>query len=389
MLRDRFTRRGKTARSIEEDDDEYAGAHFQKFFCKVANRFLNREVENMDITQTTPSTSVTSKRLLEFGFGFAPALIIDAAVKYYIFDALDHGPKTLKEIHFATGASKRGLSVVLNALVALELLQKDAEGFYSLTSESAAFLVRSQPNYQGTLFHHVSGQLIPNWLQLSEALGTGRPVVAADLEEDAAYFQQFVEDLFGFNHAAAQRLAEILEISKTSELISVLDIAAGSGVWGISLAQRSYMVRVKAVDLPAILPITRKMAERHGVEEQFIYAEGVWAKVDFGGGHHIALLGHILHSQGVAGSQALIGKTYSALAPGATIVIADWLTNSERTAPSLPLLFAVNMLVHTTDGDTFSFEEIRSWLEQSGFDDVRLVSVPAVSPLILATKPAP
>ena len=90
----------------------------------------------------------------------------------------------------------------------------------------------------------------------------------------------------------------------------------------------------------------------------------------------------------MAESRALIRKTYAALAPGATIVIADWLTNSERTAPVFPLLFAVNMLVHTKDGDTFSFEEIRSWLEESGFNEVRLVNVPAVSPLILATKPA-
>jgi 2-polyprenyl-3-methyl-5-hydroxy-6-metoxy-1,4-benzoquinol methylase len=342
----------------------------------------------MDITQPTPSTSVTSKRLLEFGFGFAPALIIDAAVKYYIFDALDHGPKTLKEIHYATGASKRGLSAVLNALVALELLQKDSEGFYSLTPESAAFLVRSQPNYQGGLFHHVSSQLIPNWLHLSEVLGTGRPVVAVDSEKEAAFFQQFVEDLFGFNHAAAQALADILEISKASELISVLDIAAGSGVWGIALAQRSYMVRVQAVDFANILPITRKIAARHGVQEQFTYTEGDLATADFGSGHHVALLGHILHSQGMSECRALIRKTYEALTPGATIVIADWLTNSERTAPVFPLLFAVNMLVHTKDEDTFSFEEIRSWLEESGFNQVSLVNVPAVSPLILATKPA-
>ena len=90
----------RTARSIEdedEDDDENDCASrrsTRKKICKVAVRFLNTEVENMDITQTTPSTSVTSKRLLEFGFGFAPALIIDAAVKYYVFDTLDHGPKT-------------------------------------------------------------------------------------------------------------------------------------------------------------------------------------------------------------------------------------------------------------------------------------------------------
>jgi SAM-dependent methyltransferase len=342
----------------------------------------------MDITQTTPSTSVTSKRLLEFGFGFAPALIIDAAVKYYIFDALDHGPKTLKEIHYATGASKRGLSAVLNALVALELLQKDSEGFYSLTPESATFLVRSQPNYQGGLFHRFSSRIIPDWLHLSEVLGTGRPIAPTSPEKEVAFFQELVEDLFGFNLAAAQTLADTLEISKTSELISVLDIAAGSGVWSIALAQRSYMVRVQAVDFPDILPITRKIAERHGVEQQFTDTEGDVVTADFGSGHHIAILGHILHSQGMAESRALIRKTYAALAPGATIVIADFLPNSERTAPVFPLIFAVNMLVHTQDGDTFSFEEIRSWLEESGFNQVRLVNVPAVSPLILATKPA-
>ena len=342
----------------------------------------------MDMTQTSPSTSVTSKRLLEFGFGFAPALIIDTAVKYYIFDALDHGPKTLKEIHAATGASQRGLRAILNALVALQLLEKDARGLFSLTPESAAFLLRSQPNYQGGLFRHVSNRLIPNWLQLSEVLGSGLPVAAANPEKQAAYYQEFVEDLFGFNHAAAQALAEILEISKISELISVLDLAAGSGVWGIALAQRSYMVRVQAVDFPAVIPITQKVAKRCGVENQFTYTEGDLATADFGSGHHIALLGHILHSQGMAESRALIRKTYAALAPGATIVIADCLTNTDRTAPLFPLLFAVSMLVHTKDGDTFSFEEIRSWLEESGFADARLVNVPAVSPLVLATKPA-
>jgi hypothetical protein len=342
----------------------------------------------MDITQTSPSTSVTSKRLLEFGFGFAPALIIDTAVKYYIFDALDHVPKTLKEIQSATGTSLRGLRAILNALVALQLLEKDAKGLFSLTPESAAFLLRSQPNYQGGLFRHVSNQLIPNWLKLSEVLGSGLPVAAVTPEKEAAFYQEFVEDLFGFNHAAAQALAEILEISKISELVSVLDLAAGSGVWGIALAQRSYMVRVQAVDFPAILPITQKVAKRYGVENQFTYTEGDLATADFGNGHNIALLGHILHIQGTAKNRALIRKTYAALVPGATIVIADWLTNSDRTAPLFPLLFGVNMLVHTEDGDTFSFEEIRSWLQESGFADVRLVNVPAVSPLVLATKPA-
>lgn len=45
------------------------------------------------------------------------------------------------------------------------------------------------------------------------------------------------------------------------------------------------------------------------------------------------------------------------------------------------------MLVNTNNGDTFSFEEIRSWLMDAGFTDARLLEAPGPSPLILATKP--
>jgi len=50
-------------------------------------------------------------------------------------------------------------------------------------------------------------------------------------------------------------------------------------------------------------------------------------------------------------------------------------------------LFAVNMLVNTEEGDTFSFEEISGWLREAGFAKPRLLKVPAISPLVLATKP--
>jgi len=47
----------------------------------------------------------------------------------------------------------------------------------------------------------------------------------------------------------------------------------------------------------------------------------------------------------------------------------------------------VNMLVNTERGDTFSFNEIKMWLEEAGFKNVRAVEVPGPSPLVLATKP--
>lgn len=79
-------------------------------------------------------------------------------------------------------------------------------------------------------------------------------------------------------------------------------------------------------------------------------------------------------------------KVSNALAPGGTVVIAEFLVNQERTGPLNGLIFAVNMLVNTEKGDTFSLEEIRGWLEAAGFNDVRSLEAPSPSPLILATK---
>jgi hypothetical protein len=110
-------------------------------------------------------------------------------------------------------------------------------------------------------------------------------------------------------------------------------------------------------------------------------------QTNFGSGYDIATLGHILHSEGEERSRQLLEKTFRALKPGGTIAIAEWLVNDARTEPVPSLMFAVQMLVNTEKGDTFSFNEIKSWLEDAGFKKVRKLQAPGPSPLILATKP--
>ena len=102
----------------------------------------------------------------------------------------------------------------------------------------------------------------------------------------------------------------------------------------------------------------------------------------------IATLGHILHSEGEERSRRLLKKTFEALTPGGAIAIAEILVDAERKAAVPALIFAVNMLVNSDEGDTFSFDEIRGWLQDAGFERVRTVEAPGLAPLlILATKP--
>ena len=297
------------------------------------------------------------------------------------------GPQTLEQIAAETGGSQRGMRALLNALVGLDFLQRDADR-YTLTRESAEFLVSTKPNFQGGIFRHVSRQILPNWMKLNEAVQSGRPPAAVNREEvGGEFFRQFVEDLFPRGYPAAKQLADELGLNSSTLPTRVVDLAAGSGVWSIAMAECSPEVQVTAVDWPEVISVTRQVTGRHHVDDQYQFIEGDLLEVEFGSGFHVATLGHILHSEGEQRSRELLAKVIDALAPGGTIAIAEMVPDEDRCGPTHALIFAVNMLVHTEHGDTYTFGEIAGWLEEAGFVKPRRLEVSAPSPLILANKP--
>lgn len=336
---------------------------------------------------TDASQAATPERIMQFVWAFAPPLAIEAAVRHGVFDVLAEQPLTLNDLVGRTGASTRGLAAVANVLVGYGLLARDDAGRYALTPESDAFLVSRHPAFVGGIFRHISTQLLPNWLHLNDVVGSGKPVESVNsADEGTAFFAQFVEDILPMSYPSARVLADALDLARAEAPVSVLDLAAGSGVWGIALAQASPHVTVHAVDWPGVLPVTRRVTERFGLGGRLTTVAGDLLEADFGSGHQVATLGHILHSEGVERSRALLRRTHAALAPGGTIAIAEFLVDSDRRGPLSGLIFAVNMLVNTDAGSTYSFAEIAGWLADAGFTNPRQLPSPGPSPLILATR---
>jgi len=335
---------------------------------------------------TAVAAPVTPERILQFAWGYVPPLVLEAAIKHRVFDVLDAGPKTVAELSAATGCSERGLTAIMNALVGLNFLARDDDK-YSLTPESAAFLVSTKPGFQGGLIRHCSEHLIPRWLHLNEVVSTGKPVEAVNHQaEGSEFFEKFVNDIFPMSYMPAQELAQHMNYNAHSKPVSALDLAAGSGVWGIAQAQSAGNVKVTAIDWPGVIPTTKKTVARFGLTDRFSFVEGDLLSAGFGSGHDVATLGHILHSEGVERSKALLAKTYGALGSGGVIAIQEFLVNADRRGPLNGLFFAVNMLVNTDVGGTYSFEEISGWLAEAGFVDARKLETHGPSPLILATK---
>jgi ubiquinone/menaquinone biosynthesis C-methylase UbiE len=205
-------------------------------------------------------------------------------------------------------------------------------------------------------------------------------------EQGAEFFEQLVVGLFPMNYMAAQAVGKALNVAASKKPLKILDIAAGSGVWGLGIAEQASASTVTAVDWPNVLEVTKRFAAEHGMADRCSYIAGDMQKVDFGAGYDVAVLGHILHSEGETNSRTLLHKVANALAPGGTIAIAEFLVNAERTGPPMGLFFAINMLVNTDDGDTFSFEEISQWLAEAGLTNPRKIDPGGPASVIVAQK---
>src|SRR5262249_705418 len=183
----------------------------------------------------TPTTEPTPQPLIQFPFGFALPLIIEAAIRHRVFDLLDEGAKTIDQLCAETRTSVRGLRALLNALVGLELLAKDEAGRYALTPESATFLVSGKPTFHGAFFLLTSEPMLSEWRKLHDIVRSGRPAQPINRERDGVpFFLRFVEEIFPIHYPAARRLGEALAVSKATAPGSVLDLGGGGRVGGVA-----------------------------------------------------------------------------------------------------------------------------------------------------------
>ena len=221
-------------------------------------------------------------------------------------------------------------------------MHRDETDRFGLTPESAAFLVSSKPEANlGRIFSHISTQLIPAWLALVEVVPTSRPATSRDnLPEKGAFFAGFIESILPLGWPVASALAEHLRIEEAESEPIVLDIGAGSGVYSIPFALRSPKVRITAVDLPEVLEVTQRIAERYGIGDRLKTVAGDMAEIDFGSGYRVATICQILHGHDAVSNRKLLEKTYAALAPGGVVAIAEFLVEPDRSGPLIGLIFA-------------------------------------------------
>lgn len=333
----------------------------------------------------TDNGEVNPGKIFDTCFAFATSRILLSGVELEIFTHIANGHRTMLDIARAAQADSRGIEALLNSLVAMNFLTK-SNNLYDLTPPAKKFLVKGLPTYYGDFVLHID-LLWESWKNLTKVISTGKSYLSVDKEEGEKFFKKLVPLLFPMNYPAAKAAAEALGVGNTWKNLNVLDIGSGSGAWGIAFAEQDAGARITAQDWPDILKITKEFTDKFNLNGRFTYLPGDLREVDFGQNKYdLVILGHVCHSEGAEKSRTLLSRSYRSLKQGGKLLIAEMIPDDTRSAEVFPLLFAVNMLVHTTEGNTFTMAEYREWLLSAGFHSITTLHAPSPSPLILASK---
>lgn len=284
-------------------------------------------------------------------------LILGAAVKSGIIQALKDRSRTAGELCAAIQADERAVWVVAEALAALGYLEKEGE-VYSLAAEARGMMFDPDaPNYSGFAFMH-RYNMIRSWAGLPGVIASGKPVPRDRGPENTAYF------MAAMSHNAKQSAPAIADflLKGAASGIRIIDIGGGPLVYAKAFAARG--ARVTVLDLPDVVEMKKDEARAAGI--------GMVAG-DFNvsippGPFDLAYLGNICHIFGERENRELFRKVQRVLAPGGRAVIVDFVRDTSPFAA----VFGVNMLVNTVSGGTWTLAQYTEWLEAAGLVSVTL-----------------
>jgi ubiquinone/menaquinone biosynthesis C-methylase UbiE len=170
-----------------------------------------------------------------------------------------------------------------------------------------------------------------------------------------------------------------LALAGKSGPISVLDIAAGHGLFGIAIARRNPQARVTGQDWAAVLNVALANARKAGVEDRYEMLPGSAFDVDFGGPYDAVLLTNFLHHFDHPTCVGLLKKVFAALKPGGCAATLEFVPNEDRVSPPAPAAFAMTMLASTASGDAYTLSELTAMYREAGFGEVSGHPIPMSS----------
>ncbi|QWV99297.1 methyltransferase [Geomonas nitrogeniifigens] len=319
----------------------------------------------MKLKEWTPAT------LLELSGGYWSTCTLHAGVKLNLFTPLASASMSAAELAGTLELDARGLAMLLDALAAMGLLDKQGR-HYTATAFSVKFLSRTSPDYLGHIIMH-HHHLVGGWSRLDEAVKSGQPVRERVSHEDVESSREsFLMGMFNLAMMIAPKIVPQVDLQGRRRL---LDLGGGPGTYAIHFCRQNPQLDAVICDLPTTRTFAEQTVSRFDLSDRIGFVAADFEQDDLPEGFDVAWLSHVLHGIGHDACARVLKKTVSVLEPGGLILIQEFILDDTRDAPVFPALFSLNMLLGTPEGQSYSQGELFDMLEKAGATEVRRLPI--------------
>ena len=335
---------------------------------------------------TTPSKP-TPERIFNTMIAFQETEALKAAIDLDIFTTIADGANTAATIAEKTRASDRGVRILCDFLTIRNFLTKNGEK-YALTQESAIFLNRHSPACLATMIDFLASPWSrKNFGGLTEAVRKGGTAntTGDHTKPHEEVWVNFARSMASLTIPSAEFIAGLTDAGETKPC-KVLDIAAGHGMYGITVAKRNPNAYVVALDWPAVLEVAKENAGKFGVGDRHTTKPGSAFETDFGEGYDYVLLTNILHHFDMPTCEKLMRRVHTALKPGGKAITLEFVPNEDRVTPPMAAAFSLVMLAGTDAGDAYTLAEYEKMFRNAGFARTTLHPVPDMPQQVLVSE---
>jgi predicted nicotinamide N-methyase len=313
----------------------------------------------------------TPQAIFETLTAYQRSAALATAIELDLFSAIARGKDTAPELAKACHASERGIRSLADFLVIDGFLTKSGPR-YALGEVAATFLDRAKPSYVGSISEFLHGAPLRGMFEdLTTSVRRGRSAAGerGTMDPEHPAWPQFARGMAPMFGLQAEDLAERVAKRRPAAK-SVLDVAAGHGLYGIACAKRYAQAQVAFADWRSVLEVAFENAGRAGVRERVFGIEGDANTVDLRGPHDVVLVPNFLHHFDLEWCERFLRRVRAAMSPGGALAVVEFLVSPDRLAPPPSARFSLVMLATTPGGDSYTEEELRRAVTSAGFRDL-------------------
>lgn len=293
---------------------------------------------------------------------------LTTAVELGVFESLAERDATAAELADRLDLDALGAETLCTALTSLGYLERDGEGVLRNAPVAARLLVRSSSESIATF---VGAQADLHWeilAMLPDAVRSGRAYAMHEERRDTLRWEAYMRGLFELTRAEQASNAAFVPVERPARLV---DVAGGHGGFAMAMCRRHPDLQATVLDLPPAAAVGRRIVEEQGFDDRVEFREGDVFEVGLGEGLDVVSAFNLIHHLPEDRSFELCKMARMALRPGGCLVIGD----TERPDPNAPVPQAgavSSVLFYAwSHGHNFTSDEVRGWLEEAGFADVR------------------